>query len=109
VALDRLVYANPRPVECQTTTTGRDCAKRPLRVSLMAFLLFLAFLPLVTSSALVTLSSGTFRGLAVNGTVRWLGIRYAQRPLALCFEAPGPISRLVEGIRDALNFSYACP
>ncbi|KAN0113404.1 Alpha/Beta hydrolase fold [Russula decolorans] len=77
----------------------------------MAFLFsFLPFLPLVVSSALVTLSSGTFRGLAVNGTVRWLGIPYAQPPLgSLRFEVPIPISRPVEGIQDALNFSYACP
>jgi carboxylesterase type B len=71
---------------------------------------FLPFFPLMASSALVTLSSGTFHGLAVNGTVRWLGIPYAQPPLgSLRFEAPVPISRPVEGIQDALNFSYACP
>jgi carboxylesterase type B len=79
----------------------------------MAFLFsFLPFLPLIASfeSALVTLSSGSFRGLAVNGTVRWLGIPYAQPPLgSLRFEAPVPISRPVEGIQDAMNFSYACP
>ena len=77
----------------------------------MAFLLsFLSFLPLVASQALATLSSGTFRGLAVNGTERWLGIPYAQPPLgSLRFEAPVPISRPVESIQDALNFSYACP
>jgi carboxylesterase type B len=77
----------------------------------MAFLFsFLPFLPLIASSALVNLSSGTFRGLAVNGTVRWLGIPYAQPPVgSRRFEAPVPISRPVEGIQDALNFSYACP
>jgi carboxylesterase type B len=76
----------------------------------MAFLFpFLPFLPLVASSVLVTLSSGTFRGLTVNGTDRWLGIPYAQPPLgSFRFEAPVPISRPVEGIQDALNFSHAC-
>jgi carboxylesterase type B len=77
----------------------------------MAFLFsFLPFLPLVASSAFVTLSSGTFRGLTVDGTARWLGIPYAQPPRgSLRFEAPVPISRPVEGIQDALNFSCACP
>ena len=77
----------------------------------MAFLSsLLLFLPLVASSALVTLSSGTFRGLTVNGTDHWLGIPYAQPPLgSLRFEAPVPISRPVGGTQDALNFSYACP
>jgi carboxylesterase type B len=77
----------------------------------IAFLLsFLSFSPLIASLPLVNLSSGTFRGLAVNGTDRWLGIPYAQPPLgSLRFEAPVPISRPVEGIQDALNFSHACP
>ena len=76
----------------------------------MAFLLlFLPFLPLV-APAIVTVSSGTFRGLTVNGTDRWLGIPYAQPPLgSLRFEAPVPISRSAGGIQDALNFSHACP
>jgi len=77
----------------------------------MFFLLsFLPFLPLVAPAPLVSLSSGTFRGLTVNGTDRWLGIPYTQPPLgSLRFEAPVPISRPVEGIQDALNFSHACP
>jgi carboxylesterase type B len=70
---------------------------------------FLAFLPFVASSTLVTLSSGTFRGLAVNGAVRWLGIPYAQRLWLFVLRHQAQYPDLVEGIRDALNFSYACP
>jgi hypothetical protein len=92
-------------------TKVKTSLSRPSRVPLMAFLISLLMLvPLVAPSPLATLSSGTFRGLAVNGTDRWLGIPYAQPPLGpLRFEAPVPISRPAEGIQDALNFSYACP
>ncbi|KAI0303618.1 alpha/beta-hydrolase [Multifurca ochricompacta] len=70
----------------------------------------LQLVPLTVSSPLVDLSSGTFRGLTVNGTDRWLGIPYAQPPVgSLRFKAPLPISRPAEGIQDALQFSHACP
>ncbi len=77
----------------------------------MAFLMsLLKIFPLVVSSPLVSLSSGTFRGLTVNGTDRWLGIPYAQPPVSsLRFKAPLPISRPAEGIQDAFQFSHACP
>ena len=102
-------WGHPSQPQCSTSLSWS--LSRPSRVPLMAFLVsLLMFVPLVAPSPLVTLSSGTFRGLAVNGTDRWLGIPYAQPPLGpLRFEAPVPISRPAEGVQDALNFSYACP
>ena len=80
-------------------------------MSLMVFLIsLLKIFPLVVPSPLVNLSSGTFRGLTVNGTDRWLGIPYAQPPVgSLRFKAPLPISRPAEGIQDAFQLSHACP
>ena len=82
-----------------------------LTVPPMAFFMsLLMFAPLIAPSPLITLSSGTSRGLSVNGTDRWLGIAYAQPPLGfLRFEAPVPISLPLVGIRAALKFSHACP
>jgi carboxylesterase type B len=59
---------------------------------------------------LIALSSGTFHGVAVNGTDRWLGIPYAQPPVGpLRFKAPVAISRPAPGIQDAFQLSHACP
>jgi hypothetical protein len=81
------------------------------QILLLVFLMFLLkMLPFVASSPLVTLSSGTFRGLTVNSTDRWLGIPYAQPPVGpLRFKAPLTISRSSGGTQDAFQFSHACP
>jgi Carboxylesterase family len=81
------------------------------RMLLLAFVvLLLNVFPRVASSTPVTLSSGTFRGLTVNGTDRWLGIPYAQPPVGpLRFKAPLPLSRPLEDIQDVFEFSHASP
>ncbi|KAF8273340.1 alpha/beta-hydrolase [Lactarius quietus] len=76
----------------------------------MLFLELLNFIAFATSPLLITISSGAFRGLTVNGTDRWLGIPYAQPPVGpLRFKAPLAISRPAPGIQDALHLSHACP
>ncbi|KAI9463333.1 alpha/beta-hydrolase [Lactarius psammicola] len=78
--------------------------------SAMVFLELLNFISLVASPLLINLSSGTFRGLTVNGIDRWLGIPYAQPPVGpLRFKAPLAISRPAPGIQDAVHLSRACP
>ena len=75
-----------------------------------SFLSLLQFFSLAVASPLISLPSGTFRGLTVNGTDRWLGIPYAQPPVgALRFKTPLSISRPAEGVQDAFQYSYACP
>jgi carboxylesterase type B len=70
----------------------------------------LEYSPFMLPPALVTLTSGTFRGLTVNNTDHWLGIPYAQPPVgSLRFKSPAPISRPAKAIQDALRFSPACP
>jgi len=86
--------------------------RSPLRRMLFmaSFISLLKLFSLAVSSPLISLSSGVFRGLTINGTDRWLGIPYAQPPVgALRFKAPLPISRPAEGVQDAFQFSYACP
>ena len=74
------------------------------------FISLLQFFSITVSSPLISLSSGAFRGLTVNGTDRWLGIPYAQPPVgALRFKTPLSISRPSEGVQDAFHFSHACP
>ncbi|KAN0132918.1 alpha/beta-hydrolase [Lactarius tabidus] len=74
----------------------------------LALLKFISFVP--ASPRLITLTSGTFQGVAVNGTDRWLGIPYAQPPVGpLRFKAPVAISRPAPGIIDAFQLSHACP
>lgn len=74
----------------------------------LELLKFISFVP--TSPHSISLSSGTFRGVAVNGTDRWLGIPYAQPPVGpLRFKAPAVISRPTPGIQDAFQLSHACP
>jgi hypothetical protein len=106
------MYATLRPSASHPESTQPPRRQTSLTSdTLMAFLTSLMTLfPLISSSPLVTLSSGTFRGLTVNGDDRWLGIPYAQPPLGpLRFEAPVSISRPVGSVHDALNFSHACP
>ena len=77
---------------------------------MVSFISLLKLFSLAVLSPLISLSSGTFRALTVNGTDRWLGIPYAQLPVgALHFKAPLPISPPTEGIQDAFQYSYACP
>lgn len=74
------------------------------------FISLLQFFSITVSSPLISLSSGAFRGLTVNGTDRWLGIPYAQPPVgALRFKTPLSISRPAEGVQDAFQYSHACP
>ena len=74
------------------------------------FISLLQFFSITVSSPLISLSSGAFRGLTVNGTDRWLGIPYAQPPVgALRFKTPLSISRPAEGVQDAFHYSHACP
>ena len=76
----------------------------------MLFLELLNVISFIASPLLITLSSGTFRGLTVNDTDRWLGIPYAQPPVgSLRFKAPLEISRPAPGIQDALHLSHTCP
>ncbi|SRR6266702_20384 len=95
--------------------TGRDMASdAPVSLlvnrCVMVFLGLLNFISLVASPLLINFSSGTFRGLTVNGTDRWLGIPYAQPPVGpLRFRAPLAISRPAPGIQDAVHLSRACP
>ena len=92
-ARDRRLY----PVDSQATNA-------------MLFLELLKFISFVPSPQSITVSSGTFLGVAVNGTDRWLGIPYAQPPVGpLRFKAPAVISRPTPGIQDAFQLSHACP
>ncbi|KAF9234218.1 Alpha/Beta hydrolase protein [Melanogaster broomeanus] len=66
-----------------------------------------------TSSTLeldITLTSGTFRGVAnTNGTDSWSSIPFAQPSVgSLRFKAPLPITQPLQGIQDASQFGDAC-
>lgn len=64
------------------------------------------------SSLVIQLETGSFQGArAENGTERWLGIPYAEPPLAdLRFKAPVPLRRSANaGIKNASQFGNACP
>lgn len=65
----------------------------------------------VVPSLDVTLTSGTFRGVAnLNGSDAWLGIPFAQPPIgSLRFKAPLPITQPSETIQNASQFGDACP
>ncbi|KAI0053477.1 alpha/beta-hydrolase [Auriscalpium vulgare] len=72
--------------------------------------LFLWHVAAKTSAPQVKLTTGTFRGLATNGTDRFLGIRYAQPPTGtLRFRPPVAITTALPGVQDALTFGDACP
>lgn len=58
-------------------------------------------------NALATTTSARYQGQAVEGVVRWLGMRYAQPPVgALRFRAPQPLQPASETI-DATSFGPA--
>ncbi|KAF9007551.1 alpha/beta-hydrolase [Cyathus striatus] len=58
----------------------------------------------------IKLKTGTFRGVAGNGTQKWLGIPFAEPPVgSLRFKAPVPITNASNVIVDASNFGGACP
>lgn len=66
-----------------------------------------------TSSVVVELTSGSFRGVstaAPNNTDKWLGIPFAQPPVGnLRFKAPVAITHTSKIVQDASHFGDVCP
>lgn len=64
-----------------------------------------------SASLEVSLTSGNYLGVStLNGTEKWLGIRYGTPPVGdLRFKAPVAITRPKTTLQDASTFGNACP